>query len=333
MTAVVHGNATGLTGVRVAEVPAPRPGPGEVVVALRAAGLNHRDLFLVDARGAGDAPVVLGSDGAGVVATAGPGVDVAPGTEVVVNPSLDWDEPGDVPEVPAILGVPTDGTFAEYVVVPARNVAPKPAHLGWDEAAALPLAALTAYRALFTRGGLRAGEHVLLPGIGSGVATFALAMAKAAGATVSVTSRSPEKCRRALELGADRAIGSAEDWREALGKPVDLVIDSVGSATFGRCLSVLRPGGRLVSLGATTGADVTLSLREMFFRQISLLGTSMGSAREFGQMLALVAEHRIRPVVHRTFPLDQGPRALAELEAGDQFGKLVLTVTPTPATR
>ncbi|WP_116101806.1 zinc-binding dehydrogenase [Amycolatopsis thermalba] len=327
MTAVVHGNAAGLEGVRVAEVPAPRPGPGEVVVALRAAGLNHRDLFLVDARGPGDAPVVLGSDGAGVVVAAGPGAAVAPGTEVVVNPSLGWDEPGDVPEVPAILGVPTDGTFAEQVVVPAKNVAPKPAHLGWAEAAALPLAALTADRALFTRGGLRAGEHVLLPGIGSGVATFALAMAKAAGATVSVTSRSPGKCRRARELGADHAIGSAEDWRAALG-PVDLVVDSVGSATFGKCLSVLRPGGRLVSLGATTGAEVGLSLREMFFRQISVLGTSMGSAREFERMLALVAEHRIRPVVHGTFPLDDGPRALAGLAAGDQFGKLVLTVDP-----
>ncbi|GHE89856.1 putative zinc-type alcohol dehydrogenase-like protein YogA [Amycolatopsis deserti] len=326
MTAVVHGNAAGLTGVRVTEVPSPRPGPGEVVVALRAAGLNHRDLFLVGARGPGDAPVVLGSDGAGVVVAAGPGAAVEPGTEVVVNPSLDWDEPGGVPEVPAILGVPTDGTFAEYVVVPAKNVAPKPAHLGWSEAAALPLAALTAYRALFTRGGLRAGDHVLLPGIGSGVATFALAMAKAAGATVSVTSRSPEKCRRARELGADRAVGSGEDWRTALAEPVDLVVDSVGSATFGQCLSVLRPGGRLVSLGATTGAEVSLSLREMFFRQISVLGTSMGSAREFSQMLALVAEHEIRPVVHRTYSLDDGPRALADLAAGDQFGKLVLTV-------
>ncbi|NIH80425.1 zinc-binding dehydrogenase [Amycolatopsis viridis] len=326
MVAVVHEGETGLTGVRAAEVPAPEPGAGEVVVAVRAAGLNHRDLFLVGAREPGDARVVLGSDGAGVVVAAGPGAAVAPGTEVVINPSLDWEEPDEVPDVPAILGVPTDGTFAEYVVVPARNVAPKPAHLDWAEAAALPLAALTAYRALFTRGGLRPGAHVLLPGIGSGVATFALAMAKAVGATVTVTSRSAEKCRQARELGADHAIGSAEDWTSAVSEPVDLVVDSVGSATFGKCVSVLRPGGRLVSLGATTGPDVQLSLRDMFFRQISLLGTSMGSARGFERMLALVAEHRIRPVVHRTFPLPDGPRALAELARGDQFGKLVLTV-------
>lgn len=203
---------------------------------------------------------------------------------------------------------------------------PKPAHLSWTEAAALPLAALTAYRALFTRGGLAAGEHVLLPGIGSGVATFALAMAKAAGATVSVTSRSPEKLARATELGADRAIGSSGDWAAELGEPVDLVVDSIGSATFDACLSVLRSGGRMVTLGATTGPDVELSLRDLFFRQISLLGTSMGSAREFSQMVALVAEHRVRPVVHHVYDLADGPRALAELASGDQFGKLVVAI-------
>ncbi|WP_238605821.1 MULTISPECIES: zinc-binding dehydrogenase [unclassified Amycolatopsis] len=326
MRAVVHEGAAGVGGVRVAEVPAPAPGPGEVLVRLKAAGLNHRDLFIVDSRGPADPWTVLGSDGAGVVAAAGADAAVEVGTEVVINPSLDWAEPDVVPEVPAILGVPTNGTLAEYVVVPARNVVPKPEHLSWTEAAALPLAALTAYRALFTRGGLTAGEHVLLPGIGSGVATFALAMAKAVGATVSVTSRSPEKLARATELGADRAIGSGGDWAAELGAPVDLVVDSIGSATFDACLSVLRSGGRMVTLGATTGPDVALSLRNLFFRQISLLGTSMGSAREFAQMVALVAEHRVRPVVHHVYDLADGPRALADLAAGDQFGKLVVAI-------
>ncbi|WP_409179995.1 zinc-binding dehydrogenase [Amycolatopsis sp. VS8301801F10] len=326
MRAVVHGGAAGAGGVRVAEVPAPRPGPGEVLVRLKAAGLNHRDLFIVDSRGPADPSAVLGSDGAGVVAQAGAGAGVEVGAEVVVNPSLGWAEPDEVPEIPAILGVPTNGTLAEYVVVPAGNVVPKPGHLSWTEAAALPLAALTAYRALFTRGGLKPGEHVLLPGIGSGVATFALAMAKAAGATVSVTSRSPEKLARATELGADRAIGSSGDWAAELGEPVDLVVDSIGSATFDAGLSVLRSGGRLVTLGATTGPDVELSLRELFFRQISLLGTSMGSAREFSQMVELVAEHRVRPVVHRVYDLADGPRALADLASGDQLGKLVVSL-------
>ncbi|MER6768005.1 MULTISPECIES: zinc-binding dehydrogenase [Amycolatopsis] len=324
MQAVVHEGAAGVGGVRVAEVPVPRPGPGEVLVQLKAAGLNHRDLFIVDSRDPADPLAVLGSDGAGVVVAADASVEV--GTEVVINPSLEWAEPDVVPEVPAILGVPTNGTLAEYVVVPAGNVLPKPAHLSWTEAAALPLAALTAYRALFTRGGLTAGEHVLLPGIGSGVATFALAMAKAVGATVSVTSRSPEKLAGATELGADRAIGSSGDWAAELGEPVDLVVDSIGSATFDACLSVLRSGGRMVTLGATTGPDVELSLRNLFFRQISLLGTSMGSAREFSRMVELVTEHRLRPVVHHVYDLADGPRGLAELASGDQFGKLVVAI-------
>ncbi|MET9258744.1 zinc-binding dehydrogenase [Amycolatopsis sp. NPDC004079] len=326
MRAVVHEGAAGVGGVRVAEVPVPQPGPGEVLVRLEAAGLNHRDLFIVDSRTPADPWAVLGSDGAGVIVATGADTSVEIGTEVVINPSLGWAEPDVVPEIPAILGVPTNGTLAEYVVVPAGNVLPKPAHLSWTEAAALPLAALTAYRALFTRGGLTAGEHVLLPGIGSGVATFALAMAKAVGATVSVTSRSPEKLARATELGADRAIGSGGDWAAELGEPVDLVVDSIGSATFDSCLSVLRSGGRMVTLGATTGPDVELSLRNLFFRQISLLGTSMGSAREFSQVVALVTEHRLRPAVHRVHELADGPRALGGLASGEQFGKLVVTI-------
>ncbi|WP_207400833.1 zinc-binding dehydrogenase [Actinomadura roseirufa] len=327
MAAVTHGGAPGLDGVSVRRRDAPDPGPGEVLVRLRAAGLNHRDLFLADARTAADPAVTLGSDGAGVVEAAGPGAAAAPGAEVVINPCIGWDDPDDVPEVPEILGVPADGTFAEYVVVPARNVAPKPAHLDWAEAAALPLAGLTAYRALFTRGGLRAGEHVLLPGIGGGVATLALAMAKAAGATVTVTSRVPDKLRLARGLGADHALGSGDDWSAAPGGPADLVVDGVGSATFAAGVAALRPGGRLVSLGATTGADVPLSLRDLFFRQISVLGTSMGSAREFARMLEFVTEHGIRPVVHGARPLDEGPAALADLAAGVQFGKLVLSIS------
>ncbi|MFI6285202.1 zinc-binding dehydrogenase [Streptomyces sp. NPDC051018] len=167
---------------------------------------------------------------------------------MIIDPTIGWESPAGVPEVPGILGGPADGTFAEYVVVPARNALPRPAHLDWTEAAALPLSAVTAYRALFTRGGLRAGEHVLLPGIGGGVATIALAMAKAVGATVSVTSRSEDKLRRARELGADHLVHSGADWARELERPVDLVVDSIGSATSGSCLAVLRPGGRLVTL-------------------------------------------------------------------------------------
>ncbi|MFD7547668.1 zinc-binding dehydrogenase [Streptomyces sp. NPDC059816] len=329
MKAVTHDGPGGLAGVAVNETAVQHVGPGDVLIELKAAGLNHRDLFVAGARTPADAPLVLGADGAGLVAATGDGVTgtgLAVGDEVIINPTLDWDRASEVPEVPGILGGPTQGTFAQYVVVPARNVLPKPGHLDWAEAAALPLSAVTAYRALFTRGALAPGEHVLLPGIGGGVATIALAMAKAAGATVSVTSRSEEKLRRARELGADHTLRSDADWAAELVRPADLVVDSIGSATFAPALAALRPGGRFVTLGATTGADVTLSLRELFFRQISLLGTSMGSAEEFHAMLAFVAEHRLRPVVHRAFPLAEGAEALAELAGGSQFGKLVLTL-------
>ncbi|MCP2163520.1 zinc-binding dehydrogenase [Goodfellowiella coeruleoviolacea] len=328
MKAVVHVGRPGLAGLTVQDIDTPTPGDTEVLVRVRSAALNHRDLFVFEARQPDAGPFVPGSDGAGVVAAVGSAVDgVAPGDEVIIDPTLGWRSRAEVPEVPEILGGPTNGTFAEFVTVPAENVVAKPSHLDWAEAAALPLSGVTAYRALFTRGGLRAGEHVLLPGIGSGVATIALAMAKAAGARVSVTSRGQDKLDRALGLGADHAVSSSGDWRELLPEPVDLVVDSVGSATFDACLRVLRPGGRLVSLGATTGPDVTLSLRELFFRQISLLGTSMGSAEDFHDMVAFVAEHRLRPVVHRAVPLAEGPAALAALAGGEQFGKLVLTVS------
>ncbi|MFE9659648.1 zinc-binding dehydrogenase [Streptomyces sp. NPDC005955] len=327
MKAVTHEGPAGLAGVAVNETAVPHAGPGDVLVELKAAGLNHRDLFVAGARTPADAPLVLGADGAGLVAETGAGVTgLTVGDEVIINPTLDWDRAVEVPEVPGILGGPTQGTFAQYVLVPARNVLPKPGHLDWAEAAALPLSAVTAYRALFTRGALAPGEHVLLPGIGGGVATIALAMAKAAGATVSVTSRSEDKLRRARESGADHTLRSDADWAAELVRPADLVVDSIGSATFAPALAALRPGGRFVTLGATTGADVTLSLRELFFRQISVLGTSMGSAEEFHAMLAFVAEHRLRPVVHRAFPLAEGAQALAELAGGSQFGKLVLTM-------
>ncbi|MCP2261782.1 zinc-binding alcohol dehydrogenase/oxidoreductase [Streptoalloteichus tenebrarius] len=327
MTAVVHEGREGLDGVRVDAVPVPAVGEHDVLVELRAAALNHRDLFIVSARSEADSRLVLGSDGAGVVRAVGSAVRaVAVGDEVIVNPSLGWERADEAPAVPQVLGGPTDGTFAQFVTVPARNVAPRPSHLDWTEAAALPLVGLTAYRALFTRGGLRSGEHVLLPGIGSGVATFALLLAKAVGAEVTVTSRSEEKRRRALELGADAAVDSAGDWADRLSRPADLVVDSIGSATFESCLSALRAGGRLVTLGATTGADVRLSLRRFFLEQFSLLGTSMGSAEEFAAMLAMVDQHRLRPVVDRSYALADAPTALADLAEGRQFGKLVLTM-------
>ncbi|MCW7989082.1 alcohol dehydrogenase [Streptomyces platensis subsp. clarensis] len=326
MRAVVHEGAKGTDGLRIAETTEPVPGPGEVRVRLRAAGLNHRDLFLMDSRSGEEPAFIPGSDGAGVVAAVGDGVaEVRVGDEVVINPTLGWEHSAHTPTVPDILGGPTNGTLAEAVVVPAVNAVLKPAHLSWPEAAALPLAALTAYRALFTRGGLSAGEHLLVPGIGGGVAGWALLLAKAAGARVTVTSRSAEKRARSLCMGADQALCSGGDWANELGQAcVDLAVDGVGPAVFSQLPNVLRPGGRVVLYGATTGDELQMPLRTLFFHQYSLLGTSMGSAEEFRDLLAFVDQHRIRPVVDRVYALEEITAAYGQMEAGRQFGNVVI---------
>lgn len=323
MRALVH-HGTGVADTRPADVPVPAPGPGEVLVALTASALNHRDLFVAAARTAADPPLVLGSDGVGVIAEVGPGGNAAAvGRRVLIDPCLGWRRASEVPEVPAILGGPSQGTFAEFVAVPAVNVHPVPAHLTDHEAAALPLAGLTAYRGLFTQAAVAAGQHVVIPGIGGGVALLALQMAVAAGAEVTVTSRSADKADRALTMGAAAAVGTP-DYDAQLRRPADVVLDSIGSATFAAGMRALRPGGSMVSFGATTGADVSLSLRDLFFRQVRLIGTSMGSAEEFAAMLEFVGRHRIRPIVEAAMPLADGRKALACLQSGDVFGKLVL---------
>ncbi|MEK8126562.1 zinc-binding dehydrogenase [Paenibacillus filicis] len=326
MKAIIHHGAKGLEGLCFTEVPDKHPGPGEVKVSIRAAGLNHRDLFVIDRRTEADSPLIPGSDGAGIVEETGSGVTaVRVGDEVIINPSLGWLRAHEVPLIPDILGNPLDGTFAESVIVPAVNVEPKPSSLTWEEAGVLPLAALTAYRALFTRGQLQRGEHVLLPGIGSGVATYALAMAKAAGATVTVTSREEAKRQEALRLGADRAIDSTGDWEAALaGSQADLIVESIGPATFPKYFSVLRPGGRIVSLGATSGDRVEIPLRPFIFPQFSFLGTSMGSAEEFKAMLQFIGLHDIRPILDQTFRFAEAAGAFRWMEEGKQFGKIAL---------
>ncbi|MFD1394957.1 zinc-binding dehydrogenase [Kroppenstedtia eburnea] len=325
MKAVVHHAPPGFDGLKVTEMKEAAPGRGEVKIRLKTAGLNHRDLRVLNRPRDTDDPVILGSDGAGIVETVGDGVSgIKEGDEVVINPSLNWPHQSAAPpEEFDILGVPTRGTFAHSTVIPAGNVEPKPEHLTWEEAGVLPLAALTGYRALFSRGGLKAGEHVLIVGIGSGVSTFMLSMAKAAGARVTVTSRSEEKRSRALELGADTAIDSDGDWQEQMkGEKVHLVIDSVGPATFEKSLGRLLPGGRLVTFGETSGPHVEVPLRPFFFGQFTLMGSTMGSSEEFRQMLDLVSAHQIRPVLDRIYPLSEAPAAFLRMKEGKQFGKL-----------
>lgn len=325
MKALVHEGKTGMAGLSYKEFEEISPQTGEVRVRLKGAGLNHRDLFILARHKDTDPPLVIGSDGAGIVEAIGDGVtNVKVGDEVLVNPSLFWKEKSEAP--PAgfeIVGLPFHGTFAESIVIPAENAVHKPQYLSWEEGGVLSLAALTAYRALFTRGKVQPGMNVLIPGIGSGVATFLLQFAKAAGANVSVTSRSEEKCVKALKIGADRAFNSNEDWSKALGgEKMDLVIECVGAATFNKSLDQLRPGGTIVTFGASAGDVVNFDLRKFFYGQFNLLGSTMGSGEEYLEMLQFIEKHQIRPVLDQTFKLSEYKQAFKRLEKAEQLGKI-----------
>jgi zinc-binding alcohol dehydrogenase/oxidoreductase len=293
---------------------------GEAVVHLRAAALNHRDVYITQGLYAGiQYPVILGSDGAGEYK----------GRAVIINPTLHW---GNNRAVQGknfqILGMPTNGTFAEQVVVPRQNLHPKPEHLTWEQAAALPLAGLTAWRALFTRCGLRRGERVLVSGIGGGAALFALGFAVAAGAEVWVTSGSGEKIERAVALGAQGGANYREaEWDKQLKRQAsgfDVVIDSAGGDGFAALVGLCNPGARIGIFGGTVGKINGLSPQTLFWKQISVHGSTMGSPADFKAMLRFVNQHQIVPVVDSVRPLAEGNAAMQKMAEGGQFGKIVL---------
>jgi zinc-binding alcohol dehydrogenase/oxidoreductase len=271
---------------------------------------------------------IPGSDGAGIIESLGSEVtnfDI--GDEVMINPSLFWQSAKHIPEVPQILGYPIAGTFAETVIVPEENVIHKPTYLTWEEAGALALSALTAFRALFTKGNLQSDQHLLIPGIGSGVATYALLFAKAMGAKVTVTSRDENKLKKAKELGVDQLLTTGDDWSKKLrDQKVDLILDSIGSATFPKYFEVLKPNGTIVNFGQSSGSSIDLSLKELFFSQFNLLGTSMGSKEEFEQMIQFVSQHEIHPIIDQIFPLSDYQSALNRMKDGLQFGNIILDI-------
>ncbi|HFR4141627.1 MULTISPECIES: zinc-binding dehydrogenase [Bacillus cereus group] len=326
MKAIVHQYEKGLEGLEYKFLPEISPNAGEVKVKLKAAGLNHRDLFIINNRKEMDLPLVIGSDGSGMVIEMGEGVsNITLHTEVIINPSIGWEHATEVPELPEVLGGPKDGTFAEYVIVPAENVVEKPAYLTWEESGVLSLSALTAYRALFTKGRLKCGEHVLIPGIGGGVATFAMLFAKAIGAKVSVTSRVENKRELAEKYGADISFNSTGNWEESLqGEKVDLIIDSIGPATFLKYFDVLKPNGRIVNFGASSGDKIELPLRALFYNQIDIMGTSMGSREEFNEMIKFIEKYQIKPIIDKVYSLEEAISALSRMEHGEQFGNIVL---------
>ncbi|MCC3157570.1 zinc-binding dehydrogenase [Hymenobacter sp. 15J16-1T3B] len=320
--------------VQLREVPTPEPQPGQVLVRLEAAALNHRDVWIQQGQYAGlRFPIILGSDGAGTVAELGEGIDDSlRDLPVIIDPGQDW---GDNPRAQArsfsILGLPQNGTFAEYVCVPAANVYPRPAHLTAAQAAALPLGGVTAYRALFTRGRLQHGERVLITGIGGGVALLALQLAVARGAEVWITSGSPDKIERAQALGARGGISYRQPgWGKALvqqaGGQFDLIVDSAAGPGVAELLEAAAPGGRLVFYGGTTGTMTNVPPRHIFWKQLDVLGSTMGTAEDFAGLLDLVNVARIVPVTDAVFDLADGERALQRMAQGQQFGKLVLQI-------
>lgn len=326
---------TAVNQVEVREVADPVPAEGEVVVKIAAAALNHRDVWIKLGQYSGlKFPAIPGSDGVGEVVAAGGGAQGEGaawlGKRVIVNPSFGWgaNTAAQGPEF-SILGLPRDGTLAEKIAVPVSQLAEAPAHLSDEEAAALPLAGLTAWRALMTRAALRPGERVLISGVGGGAAGFALQFAVAAGAQVWVTSSSTDKIARAVAMGAkggfDYARGGwAETATKEAGGLFDVIVDSAGGAGFETLVDVAAPGGRIAFFGATRGNPNVLPMRKIFWRQLTLCGTTMGSPADWRAMLDAVARHRIRPVVSEVFAFADAAKAFGLMERGGQFGKIVL---------
>ena len=305
-----------LAGLTIGERPEPDPPAGWEVVEVRAAALNHHDLWTL--RGVGirpdRLPIVLGCDAAGVTRD---------GREVVVHAVI-ADPDGSDETLAAdfsILSERYDGTFAQRVTVPARNLVPKPEALSFEEAACLPVAYLTAYRMLFTRGELRPGDRVLIQGAGGGVSTAMILLARAAGMHVTVTSRDEAKLARALELGAHEALASGQ----RLATRVDAVMETVGDATWAHSMRSLRPGGTIVVSGATSGPNPPADLARLFYRQLRVIGSTMGTRDELVRLVQLLDATGVRPLIDDVSPLTEAAASFARLQQGEVFGKLVLT--------
>lgn len=321
--------------LKVEEFAKPQPKEGEVVVNVKAAALNRRDVWIRRGRYSGiKLPVIPGSDGAGVVEALGKGVDTSlAGKEVIINPSLFWgsNEAFQGKDF-KILGLPDHGTYAEFVTVPAENIYPKPGNLSWEEAAAIPLAGLTAYRAVISRANVRNGQTVLVTGIGGGVACFALQIAIDAGARVFVTSGKDEKIERAKQLGAVDGVNyNHDDWVKKIKRIIgndgfDVVVDSAGGENFDAILDAARPGASIVLYGATRGPADNVNVRRIFWKQLNIFGSTMGSPGDFENMLRVYANGKQKPVVDTVFPLADAHKAHRQMEDAEQFGKLVLRV-------
>ena len=325
---VLHGKKEPL---RMEEVAIPSLQEDEVLVRVKAAAFNRRDWWIQQGLYAGlKYPIILGSDGTGVVERLGSDRHREwMGKSVIINPANNWgSHEAFKSDRFSILGLPEDGTFAEYVKVPVHNLYDLPAHLSFEEGAAIPLVGLTAYRALFSRAKLRAGENVLIAGVGGGASSMALLWAKAAGAQVYVTSGSADKIEKAKALGAAGGVNYRDaDWGEqlkTLAGGFDVILDSALGEGFATLLDVANPGGRIVFFGRTAGDLPALNGRLIFWKQLSLLGTTMGSDADFKAMLGFLNENKIRPVIDSVIDWKYAEEAMRKMDDSSQFGKLIL---------
>lgn len=319
--------------LELTDIPIPTPGNGEVIVKILSAGVNRRDLMIAKGNYVNlKYPIVLGSDGAGTIESVGQGVSgISAGDEVIINPAINW---GNDERFPGkdyqILGLPENGTFAEFVKVPASAIHPKPLHLNFEQAAALPLSGLTGYRALVTRGQAKQGHKVLITGIVGAVAQLMLQFALAIGSDVYFTSGDTDKLKKAVDLGATAGlIYKDADWDEQLSKLVggfDVIIDTAAGEGFDRLLNLARPGANIVFFGATAGAIPQISPQKIYLKQLNVLGTSMGSENDFKGMLDLINQNQIIPIIDEVLPLSDAQRAFEKLEKNSQFGKIILSI-------
>jgi len=317
----------------IQEIKKPKPVKDQVLIRINHAALNHRDLWLLQEH-TQHYPngIILGSDACGVVEEVGEDADpLLIGMEVVINPSLDW---GNNPFVQGdkyrILGLPDNGTFSEYMVISKNYIFEKPEHLTSEESAAVPLSALTAYRALFSKARLRAGEKVLITGIGGGAALWVLQFAVSYKARVYVTSGSEEKIQKAIALGATAGFNYKDaDWVAKAQKETngfDIIIDSAGGDQFNKLVELAVPGGRIVNYGRTAGNITELSTRLLYWKQLSIHGSTMGTRDEFLSMLDFLESRKIKPVIDQVFPFEKFGEAFKRMESSNQFGKILLEI-------
>jgi len=317
----------------IENLPEPECTENDVLVKIKFAALNHRDLWITKGLYAGiKLPVVPGSDCSGVIESFGNNVNgFSAGDEVIINPGINFGTNENFQSKDfKIIGLPDNGTLAEFIAIDKSKVYKKPAHLDMIQASAVPLAGLTAFRAVFTRGKTKKNKNILVTGIGGGVSTFALLFAVSSKANVFVTSGSDEKLDKALELGAKGGVNyKNENWEKEIAEMsggIDIVIDGTGGETISKCLNIIKPGGKIVNYGATTGIIKNLDIRKIFWKQVSLLGTTMGSDTDFKNMVDYINDKKIVPVVDKVFGMNDAVSAFIRMDNSEQLGKIVIEI-------